>query len=78
MRVIAPGDTSGEAEKLGVRNETFFMWASGEQLAQIGALVERGVIKPVVDRSFSLDEVRQALDYSQSGRARGKIVIKVK
>lgn len=78
ISVIAPGDTSGEAEKLGVRNETFFMWASGEQLAHIGALVDRGVIKPVVDRSFSLDEVQQALDYSLSGRAKGKIVIKVK
>jgi NADPH:quinone reductase-like Zn-dependent oxidoreductase len=75
---IAPADTSGEAERLGVRNESFFMWPSGEQLAQIAALVESGVIKPVVDRSFSLDEVQQALDYSQSGRAKGKIAIKVK
>jgi NADPH:quinone reductase-like Zn-dependent oxidoreductase len=31
-----------------------------------------------VDRSFALDDVQQALDYSQSGRAKGKIVIKVK
>ena len=66
------------AEQLGVRSEVFFMWPSGEQLAQIAALVERGVIKPVVDRSFALDEVQKALDYSQSGRAKGKIVIKVK
>lgn len=78
ISVIAPGDTSGQAEKLGVRSEVFFMWASGEQLAQIGALVEAGAIKPLVDRTFALDEVQQALDYSQSGRARGKIVIKVK
>ena len=78
ISVIAPADTSGLAEKLGVRSEVFFMWASGEQLARVGALVERGVIKPVVDRSFSLDGVQQALDYSQSGRAKGKIVIKVK
>jgi NADPH:quinone reductase-like Zn-dependent oxidoreductase len=78
ISVIAPADTSGQAEQLGVRSEVFFMWPSGEQLAQIAALVERGVIKPVVDRSFALDEVQQALDYSQSGRAKGKIVIKVK
>lgn len=78
ISVIAPADTSGLAEQLGVRSEVFFMWASGDQLAQFAALVERGVVKPVVDRSFALDEVQQALDYSQSGRAKGKIVIKVK
>lgn len=54
------------------------MWPSGEQLAQIGGLVESGVIKPVVDRSFALVEIQQALDYSQTSRAKGKIVIKVK
>jgi hypothetical protein len=53
------------------------MLASGEQLAQVGALVERAIIKPVVDRSPSLAEVQRALEYSQSGRAKGKIVIKV-
>lgn len=54
------------------------MWPSGEQLAQIGALVERGAIKPLVERSYALDDVQQALDYSLSGRARGKIVIRLK
>jgi alcohol dehydrogenase len=54
------------------------MWASGKQLAQVGALVERCIIKPVVDRSFSLDDAQPALDYSQWGRAKGTIVIKVK
>jgi NADPH:quinone reductase-like Zn-dependent oxidoreductase len=78
ISVIAPADTSGQAEQLGVRSEVFFMWPSGEQLAQIAALVERGAIKPVVDRSFALDEVQKALDYSQSGRAKGKVVIKMK
>lgn len=78
ISVIAPADTSGLAEQLGVRSEVFFMWASGEQLATIGGLVERGVIKPVVDRVFLLDDAQQALDYSQSGRAKGKIVIKVR
>jgi len=78
ISVIAPPDASGQAEQLGVRSEVFFMWPSGEQLAQIGDLVERGTIRPVVDRSFSLNEIQQALDYSQSGRAKGKIVVKVR
>lgn len=52
-----------------------FMKPLGDQLAQISELVERGAIKPVVDQVFSLSECQSALDYSESGRARGKIVI---
>lgn len=78
VSIIAPGSTSGEAERLGIKSDLFFMWASGEQLGQIGQLVEQGVIKPQIDRSYSLDQVQEAFDYSQSGRAKGKIVIKVK
>ena len=43
----------------------------------ISKLLEQGVIKPVVDRAFTLDQAQEALDYSQSGRARGKIVVTV-
>jgi NADPH:quinone reductase-like Zn-dependent oxidoreductase len=40
-------------------------------------LVESGTITPLVDKVFRLDEVRDALAYSESGRATGKVVIKV-
>lgn len=78
VSIIAPADTSGIAEKLGVKSEVFFMWPSGEQLAQIGKLAEQGVIKPIIDKIFSLDDAQAAFDYSQSGRAKGKIVVTVK
>ena len=78
VSIIAPADTSGTAEKLGVKSEVFFMWPSGEQLAQIGALAEQGIVKPLIDRTFSLDNAQAAFDYSQSGRAKGKIVVTVK
>ncbi len=78
VSIIAPADTSGTAEKLGVKSDLFFMWASGEQLAQIGKLAEQGVIKPLVDKTYSLDLAQDAFDYSQSGRAKGKIVVRVK
>ena len=32
---------------------------------------------PVIDKVFPLGEAQKALDYSQSGRAKGKIVLKV-
>jgi len=55
-----------------------FMHASGQQLGQITALIEAGVIKPVVDRIFPFKSLNEAMAYVESGRARGKVVIKVK
>jgi len=53
------------------------MRADGAQLAEITRLVEQGAIKPLVDRVFPLVNVRDALAYSESGRATGKVVIRV-
>jgi NADPH:quinone reductase-like Zn-dependent oxidoreductase len=78
VSIILPADTSGAAEKLGVKSEAFFMSPSGEQLAQIGALAEQGAIKPLIDRTFTLDQTQEAFDYSQTGRAKGKVVVTVK
>ena len=65
------------ARRHNARYEYLFMRADGEQLRQITALVESGVIKPLIDRVFPLEQVRDALAYSESGRATGKVVIKV-
>lgn len=65
------------AKARGARFEYLFMRSDGDQLAQIAQLVEGGIIRPVVDKVFRLDQVREALAYSESGRATGKIVVKV-
>ncbi|WP_243318565.1 NADP-dependent oxidoreductase [Geothrix paludis] len=54
-----------------------FMTASGQQLGEITRLIEAGHIRPVVDRVFPFEETRQALDYVETGRTKGKVVIKV-
>jgi NADPH:quinone reductase-like Zn-dependent oxidoreductase len=59
------------------RYEYLFMRADGEQLREITRLVESGVIKPLVEKVFPLEQVRDALEYSESGRATGKVVIQV-
>jgi NADPH:quinone reductase-like Zn-dependent oxidoreductase len=69
--------TLAAARKHKARYEYFFVRADGEQLRDIARLVERGAITPLVDKVFRLDEVRDALAYSESGRATGKVVIKV-
>jgi len=65
------------ARKHKARYEYFFVRADGEQLREIARLVESRAITPVADKVFRLDEVRDALAYSESGRATGKVVIKV-
>ena len=40
-------------------------------------LLETGQVSPVIDRSYSLSEVPEALRYQQEGHTRGKIVITI-
>lgn len=54
-----------------------FMKPNGDQLAQIKNLVEQGQIRPIIDSVFPLSAIQEAIEHSESGRARGKIVIKV-
>jgi alcohol dehydrogenase len=56
----------------------FFTEPSGEQLRDIAALVDRGAIKPVIDREFAFERLPEALSYLEAGRARGKVVLKVR
>ena len=67
-----------QAKKLGVDYEFLFMQANGKQLSEIGKLIETGVIRPVVDKVFSFEQMNEALSYVASGRAKGKVVVKVK
>lgn len=55
-----------------------FMRANGEQLSQITALIEAGIIHPVVDRIFPFEATNKALAYIETGRSKGKVVVKLK
>jgi NADPH:quinone reductase-like Zn-dependent oxidoreductase len=54
------------------------MRANGEQLGRITALVEAGAVRPVVDRVFPFEALNDALAYLDTGRAKGKVVVKLK
>jgi alcohol dehydrogenase len=66
------------ARRHGVAYEFFFMHPSGAQLRELGALVDAGKLKPVVDRVFPFEQAKEALDYLQAGRAKGKVVLKMR
>lgn len=49
----------------------------GELTAKLSALLESGALKPVVDRTYPLDELPAAMRHLTSGTVRGKIVITI-
>ncbi|WP_426950194.1 NADP-dependent oxidoreductase [Bacillus mycoides] len=55
-----------------------FMKPSGDQLRIIAKYIESGQIKPIIDRIFSFEDTQKAMEYSESGRAKGKIIVKIK
>ena len=65
------------AARQGVSYSFLFMKASGSQLREIGALVEAGAIRPVVDRVYPFDSTAEALAYVETGRAKGKVVVRL-
>lgn len=67
-----------QAKKLGVSYSFLFMKPSGQQLSEITKLVEEGVIKPVVDKVYNFREINAAINYVNSGRAKGKVVVNIK
>jgi NADPH:quinone reductase-like Zn-dependent oxidoreductase len=67
-----------QARRLQLNYAFLFMKASGSQLKQITQLIESGAIRPVVDKVFPFDATNEALAYVESGRAKGKVVIKVR
>ncbi len=70
--------TRRKAKRLNVGYSFLFMKASGSQLQQITALIESDAIRPVIDKVFPFDATNEALAYVESGRAKGKVVIKVR
>ncbi len=50
---------------------------SSDDMAQVAQLAESGAIAPVIDRSFPLEQVADAHRYVETGRKKGKVVIKV-
>ncbi|MEN1938579.1 NADP-dependent oxidoreductase [Paenibacillus sp. 102] len=55
-----------------------FMKPSGDQLRIIANFIESGKIKPIIDRVFSFKDAQKAMEYSESGRAKGKIILKIR
>jgi NADPH:quinone reductase-like Zn-dependent oxidoreductase len=65
------------AKEQSVRAVQQMTQTSSMQLQRIAFLVDRGVIKPLVDKTFSFNEVQKACDYFEQANPKGKVVVRV-
>src|SRR6266850_301498 len=77
MRLLSFGIRK-RAKHHGVSYSFVFMRANGEQLSKITSLIESGIIRPVIDRIFPFEAIKEAWAYLETGRAKGKVVIRVR
>ncbi|MCL1500148.1 NADPH:quinone oxidoreductase [Xanthomonas nasturtii] len=66
------------AKKRDVSYAFLFVRPDGAQLAKLGELLEAGRIRPVIDTVFPFEQAAQALEYLAKGRAKGKVVVKMR
>lgn len=62
----------------GFRYFRFMTESDGPRLMALNALLESGQIRAVVDREFGFDQILDAFAYFMQGRARGKVVVRVR
>ena len=67
-----------QAARQGVSYSFLLMRESGDQLREIAALVDAATIRPVVDQVFPFAATNDAMAYVDKGRAKGKVVVRVK
>lgn len=76
LRLLSRG-IRRKARRKGVEYRFVFMRADGAQLREITSLVESGAITPVIDRVLPFNDTHRALAYAETGRAKGKVVVKM-
>jgi NADPH:quinone reductase-like Zn-dependent oxidoreductase len=77
ISTVGISSSPGEAAKYGVKGVIFTTHTDGQELGQIGKLIDQGIVKPVVSTIMPLKDAAKAHELSQSGHVRGKIVLKV-
>jgi NADPH:quinone reductase-like Zn-dependent oxidoreductase len=74
---VASPPSAEQAKAHGVRSVWFIVEPNREQLIQIGALIDAGQIRPIIETILPLSQARQAYEQGARGHTRGKIVLRV-
>jgi NADPH:quinone reductase-like Zn-dependent oxidoreductase len=62
-------------EGLDIKATNFLFHSDPVQLKQIVKLIEEGIVKVFIDKTFPLTEAKAALEYVHKGRTRGKVIL---
>lgn len=66
---------SGNSRRSGIRVNAASVAPSADDLAELARLAEAGILRPVIDRRYTLDQVVEAHRYVETGRKRGNLVV---
>lgn len=72
-----PEELAQQAHAKDATYKFIFMHPNGAHLGQIKTMVEEEKIKPIIDKVYDFSESIEAFNHLASGRAKGKIVIKM-
>jgi NADPH:quinone reductase-like Zn-dependent oxidoreductase len=77
--VTLTGDVNqAQLDKYGIRGTSLVVQNNGDELAQIGKLIDEKKIKVIVSETFPLADASKAEAKADMGHARGKIVLNVR
>lgn len=65
------------AQRAGIRAVQVIMRRNARDLVELASLVEKGAVKPRLSETMNLNQAKQAQELSESGKTRGKVVLKV-
>jgi NADPH:quinone reductase-like Zn-dependent oxidoreductase len=89
LMILKPGGIiisipSGESESVrekalakGLTGDTFRVQSDGRNMREIAGMLQDGIIKSHVSRTFTFDEIQAAHLQIESGKTRGKIVVNI-
>ncbi len=76
VSMVPTVDTS-KADEHDVTAITQFTKVNTDKLVTLRDLIEAGVVRPQVDKVFSLEEVRRAFEYRENNHPKGKVVLQI-
>lgn len=77
VSLVGPFDDTRAAE-LGVTVSTQMTHVTTDSLSQLRELIDSGAVKPTVDKTYTLDQIRDAYNALQNESIKGKIIITIK
>ena len=70
-------EVTSKAAAKGVRGYFILVESNGDDMAQIAELLEKGIIKPHVFKTYSFNQIQEAHLQQETGRTAGKLIITI-